>query len=172
MDRSEAQASETRPDSGDVSPRGDRNEAPGVSPEAPEKIDPAASGETGQPRDAAGRFSRQPLTKRHVQKLARIAARQAEADAFKARVLEELGGRVDASKEPLVDALCATRVRAEAFKRLGRMNKFLEENERYVRLLYLLGLARAGQHAEKPAPKEIPARDHAEWIEMRRRRKR
>ena len=50
-------------------------------------------------------------------------------------------------------------------------NQFLEESERYIRLAYMLGLVKAGQHAERPA-KETPARDHAEWIEMRRRRKR
>jgi hypothetical protein len=125
-----------------------------------------------QPRNAAGRFTKQGTTKRVAERLASQARLRARLDEFKARVLDELGGNIDATKEPLLDALCASKVRADHFKKQGRIGKFLEESERYVRLAYMLGLVKAGQHAERPAPKEMPARDHAEWVAMRRRRKR
>jgi len=183
MERSSAEASETRPNRSHGSSWGDRRSEPGAQPGAPKEIEPGSSGEPGisgagystperQPRSERGRFQRADRPGRYNENLARQAQAAEEADRFKAQVLEELGGTIDASKEPLLDALCATRVRAETFKRKGRINKFLEESERYVRLAYMLGLVKAGQHAERPAPKDLPARDHAEWVAMRRRRKR
>jgi hypothetical protein len=190
MERSSGEASQARPDRGHASSGGDRAREAGPSAGRDKEIERGASGDSGntdaciegfsvasisaparQPRAASGRFEKTDRARRYNENLARQADARRQADAFKAQVLEELGGRIEASKEPLLDALCATRVRADTFKRKGRVNKFLEESERYVRLAYMLGLIKAGQHAEKPAPKEMPARDHAEWVAMRRRRK-
>lgn len=177
MDRSTSEATETRPETSHGHPWGDRSGEPGAQPGPDKEIEPGASGGPElsgaeyQPRNARGRFQKSGRAGRYNENLARQADARRQAEAFKAEVLKELGGTIDASKEPLLDALCATRVRAETFKRKGRINKFLEESERYIRLAYMLGLVKAGQHAEKPAPKEMPARDHAEWVAMRRRRR-
>jgi hypothetical protein len=159
---------------------GDRTGEPGAQPGPSKEIEPGASGGSGntdagnegQPRDRAGRFSKQATTKRASERLASRARLDARLEEFRAKVLDELGGNIDATKEPLLDALCASKVRADHFRKLGRIGKFLDENERYIRLAYMLGLVKAGQHAEKPSPKEMPARDHAEWVAMRRKRKR
>jgi hypothetical protein len=172
MDRTSEEASQERPDRGHGSSGGDRTPSPSPSAGADKEIEPGSSCEAGQPRDAAGRFSKQATTKRASERLASQARLSARLQEFRARVLEQLGGGVDATKEPLLDALCASKVRADHFRKQGRIGKFLEESERYIRLAYMLGLVKAGQHAEKPAPREMPARDHAEWIEMRRKRKR
>lgn len=174
---------ETRPELSHVSSGGVRTGEPGALAGADQAINPGPPNEPGesgtskepaerQPRTSKGRFQKADRAGRYNENLARQADARREAERFKAEVLKELGGSVDSSKEPLLDALCETKVRAEAFRRKGRVNKFLEESERYVRLAYMLGLVKAGQHAEKPPPREMPARDHAEWIEMRRKRKR
>jgi hypothetical protein len=186
MERSSEGGAQARPERAQNAPWGVRDREPGAEPGPTEGIEPGASGGPGvsgagkealsgaeyQPRSVRGRFQKADRAGRYNENLARQADAGRRADDFKAQVLAELGGAVDASKEPLLDALCATKVRAENFKRKGRVNKFLEESERYVRLAYMLGLIKAGQHAERPAPKEMPARDHAEWVAMRRRRKR
>lgn len=181
VERSSSGAAETRPNLNAFSSGGDRSGEPGAQPGAPKEIEPGAAGEIGnsvpgieaerQPRSERGRFRKAEGGGRYNENLARQADARRQADAFKSQVLQELGGTIDASKEPLLDALCATKVRAEAFKRKGRINKFLEESERYVRLAYMLGLVKAGQHAERPAPKETPAADHAEWLRRRKRGK-
>jgi hypothetical protein len=193
MERSTEEASQTQPNRSHGSSWSDRTLQPDAQPGEPKESECGPSGQSGlsdagkepdtgasnspsaaerQPRSERGRFRKAGGAGRYNENLARQAEARRQADAFKAQVLQELGGSVDASKQPLLDALCETKVRAEAFRRKGRVNKFLEESERYVRLAYMLGLVKAGQHAEKPAPREMPARDHAEWIEMRRRRKR